>query len=115
VDHVSAAAPSAHAIGAPAKADTKPASSAGVVMALVVVIWGLGPPVTKLITAPPLVSVSVRFWISLPLIWVLAYATGRRVSWHVLRKTALAGALFGVNLAFVFSALHRTRRSRCSR
>jgi drug/metabolite transporter (DMT)-like permease len=77
-------------------------------MALIVVIWGLGPPVTKLITAPPLVSVSMRFWLSTPIVWAFAYATGRRISWHVLRKTALAGALFGVNLAFVFSALHHS-------
>lgn len=74
-------------------------------MAAVVVIWGLGPPITKLITAPALVGVSVRFWLSVPLIWAVAYATGRRISLQTLRRTALAGALFGVNLAFVFSAL----------
>lgn len=77
----------------------------GGAMAAVVVIWGLGPPVTKLITAPPLVSVSVRFWLSAPIIWGLAYATGRRLSLPALRSTALAGVLFGANLAFVFSAL----------
>ena len=33
-----------------------------VVMALIIVFWGLGPPVTKLITAPPLTSVFVRLW-----------------------------------------------------
>jgi drug/metabolite transporter (DMT)-like permease len=75
-------------------------------MAAVVVIWGLGPPVTKLISAPALVSVSVRFWISIPILWALAHLTGRRMSTHVLRHTALAGVLFGINLAFVFSALH---------
>ncbi len=74
-------------------------------MAAVVVIWGLGPPLTKLITAPPLVSVSVRFWVSIPVLWVLAYATGRRLSLRLLRSTAIAGVLFGVNLAFVFTAL----------
>jgi drug/metabolite transporter (DMT)-like permease len=106
---VSATAPSAHTFEVPVKATTSPtAGSAGAVMALVVVIWGLGPPVTKLITAPPLVSVSVRFWISLPLIWGLTYATGRRVSMLVLRSTALPGVLFGINLAFVFSALHHS-------
>ena len=74
-------------------------------MAAVVVIWGLGPPLSKLITAPPLVSVSVRFWISVPVLWVVAYATGRRLSLRLLRSTVIAGILFGVNLAFVFSAL----------
>jgi len=77
-------------------------------MAAVVVIWGLGPPVTKLISAPPLVGVSVRFWVSVPLVWTITYATGGRVSREVLRRTALAGALFGINLAFVFSALQHS-------
>ena len=47
---------------------------AGVVMLSVVIIWGLGPPVTKLITAPPLVGVSVRFWVSVPIVWAVTYA-----------------------------------------
>jgi drug/metabolite transporter (DMT)-like permease len=77
-------------------------------MAMVVVIWGLGPPITKLISAPALVGVSVRFWLSVPIVWILTYATGGRVTREVLRRTAFAGALFGVNLAFVFSALHHS-------
>ena len=81
---------------------------AGAVMAGVVVIWGLGPPITKLISAPALVGVSVRFWMSVPLVWVVTYAMGGRVTKEVLRRTALAGALFGINLAFVFSALHHS-------
>jgi drug/metabolite transporter (DMT)-like permease len=105
---VSATTPAAHTIASPSKHAEGTHAYAGAVMALVVVIWGLGPPITKLISAPPLVSVSVRFWISIPIVWGLAYATGRRVSFDVLRRTALAGALFGINLAFVFSALHHS-------
>jgi drug/metabolite transporter (DMT)-like permease len=85
-----------------------PAALAASVMAAVVVIWGLGPPITKLITAPPLVGVSVRFWLSVPIVWTVTYATGGRVTKEVLRRTALAGALFGINLAFVFAALQHT-------
>lgn len=84
------------------------ATAAGAVMAGVVVIWGLGPPITKLVSAPPLVGVSMRFWISIPLVWVITYAMGGRVTKQVLRSTALAGVLFGVNLAFVFTALHHS-------
>lgn len=75
------------------------------VMATIVVVWGLGPPVTKLISAPPLVGVSVRFWLSIPILWGLAYATGRRITVEHLRRTALAGTFFGANLALVFAAL----------
>jgi drug/metabolite transporter (DMT)-like permease len=74
-------------------------------MAAVVLIWGFGPPVTKLITAPPLVTVSVRFWVSIPLIWAITYASGRVVSLEVLRATAIAGILFGANLLLVVATL----------
>ena len=93
----------------PAGASAEPtALLAGSVMAAVVVIWGLGPPVTKLISAPALVSVSMRFWISVPIVWALTYATGGRVTVDMLRRTALPGVLFGINLAFVFSALQHS-------
>ena len=108
-DGVSAGASAAPAVVRPAGTDALPSSIvAASVMAAVVVIWGLGPPVTKLISAPPLVAVSMRFWISVPLVWAMMYATGGRVTKEVLRRTALAGALFGVNLAFVFAALHHS-------
>ena len=84
------------------------AGLAGVVMLSVVVIWGLGPPVTKLITAPPLVGVSVRFWVSVPIVWAVTYAMGGRVTKEILKRTWLPGALFGINLAFVFSALQHS-------
>jgi len=94
----------------PVQRETSHPSSglAGVVMLSVVVIWGLGPPVTKLITAPPLVGVSVRFWVSVPIVWIVTYAMGGRVTKEVLRRTWLPGALFGINLAFVFSALQHS-------
>ena len=92
---------------APAASDPSPAY-AGAVMATVIVIWGLGPPVTKLITAPALVGVSVRFWVSVPIVWIVTYAMGGRITKDILRRTALPGALFGINLAFVFSALHHS-------
>jgi drug/metabolite transporter (DMT)-like permease len=100
------AAPATTAGDAPAVTIEPSSAMAGAVMAGVVVIWGLGPPITKLVSAPALVGVSVRFWISVPLVWIATYAMGGRVTIEVLRRTALAGVLFGINLAFVFSALH---------
>jgi probable blue pigment (indigoidine) exporter len=84
------------------------AAAAGAVMVAVIVIWGLGPPVTKLISAPPLVAVSMRFWLSVPLVWIVTYATGGRVTRAVLQRTALPGVLFGINLALVFAALQHS-------
>jgi drug/metabolite transporter (DMT)-like permease len=77
----------------------------GAVMVMIVVIWGLGTPVTKLITAPPLVAVSVRFWLTVPMLWVLTVARNRRIPWYALRHTLLAGILFGANNALVFISL----------
>ncbi len=102
---VTAVAPTTRIVPPPTVRGEPSAGAAAAVMAAVVVIWGLGPPVTKLITAPPLVSVSVRFWISIPLVWIITYATGQGMSLEGLRRTALPGVLFGVNLAFVFAAL----------
>src|SRR4051794_28955742 len=73
-----------------ATAASEPSSgAAAAVMMAVIVIWGLGPPITKLISAPALVAVSTRFWVSVPLVWILTYATGGRVTKEVLRRTAL--------------------------
>jgi len=78
---------------------------AGVALVAVILLWGLGPPVTKLVTAPALVAVTIRLWASVPILVALVYATGGRISWNLLRRTWLAGALFGINLVMVFAAL----------
>ena len=60
---------------------------------------------SKLITAPPIVIATVRFWVSVPILFAITYATGHRVSRQTLRHTWLAGGLFGMNMIFVFVAL----------
>lgn len=82
-----------------------PAVAPGLVLAVVIVVWGLGPPISKLITAPPVIAVLYRFWISFPILWVLSAATGHRLRWRTMRRCALPGAAFGVNLLLVFMAL----------
>jgi drug/metabolite transporter (DMT)-like permease len=75
------------------------------VMGFVVVVWGLGPPITKLVTAPPLVGASIRFGISFPVLFAVVVARGGRIDRELLRTTALPGIAFGLNLVFVFAAL----------
>ncbi len=75
------------------------------VMAVVVVVWGLGPPTTKLVTAPPLIGTFVRFGISSPLLIVVLAARRRVLSRKVFIATALPGLSFGINLIFVFATL----------
>jgi drug/metabolite transporter (DMT)-like permease len=77
-------------------------------MTVAVVIFGLGPPVMKLVRAPALAAMSVRFWMAAPLLCAIALLSGRGLSWAILRKTALPGVVFGLNLPFVFMALQHT-------
>lgn len=90
-----------------ARPHTRPGALPGVTLAIVILIWGIGPPISKLISAPPLVTVFVRFWISVPILVIAARATGGRVNRTTLRSTWLAGTLFAANLACVFFALQR--------
>lgn len=71
----------------------------------IIILWGLGPPVSKLITAPPVVIAATRFWASVPILFAVTYATGHRVTRETLRHTWLAGVMFGMNMVFVFIAL----------
>ena len=79
---------------------------AGPAMIGVVLLWGLGPPVSKLISAPALVAVFCRMWFSVPVLLVWLYASGNRLSVPLLRLTAPAGVVFGINMCFVFTAFH---------
>lgn len=71
----------------------------------VVLLWGAGPVVTKLITVPPVTGALIRFGISIPVLLAIVFATGRRVSRSTMRASAAPGAAFGINLVLVFAAL----------
>lgn len=79
---------------------------AGVAMVGVILAWGMGPPISKLISAPALVAVFCRMWFSVPVLLVWLFATGHRLDLRLLRTTAPAGILFGLNMICVFSAFH---------
>lgn len=80
--------------------------SPGLVMTAVILCWGFGPPISKLISAPAVIAVMYRFWISVPILFTLAIWAGHRPRWSTLRRTALPGAAFGINLVLVFLALN---------
>ncbi len=61
---------------------------------------------SKLIDAPSVISVLYRFWMSVPLMWVLATATGSQPTMASIRRAGWAGAAFGINLVFVFLAIN---------
>lgn len=49
-----------------------------------------------------------RLWMGAALMVAFLALTGRRLSWNVIRRAAPAGALFGVNLCFFFTAIKLT-------
>jgi len=62
-------------------------------MAIIVLFWGLGPPISKLITAPPVISVLYRFWLSVPILFTIALLTGNRPSRSTLINTTAVAVL----------------------
>ncbi len=76
-----------------------------VALAVVVVVWGAGPVIAKLITVNPVIGAMFRFGISVPLLFALVAFRKRRVSLDTFKRAALPGLAFGVNLIFVFATV----------
>lgn len=74
-------------------------------MAAVVVLWGAGPVITKLITVNPMLGALLRFGLSIPLLFALVRFRGGSVDRELFRRAALPGIAFGINLIFVFAAV----------
>lgn len=71
----------------------------------VLLLWGFGPPISKLISAPPLTASFVRSWSSTVAILALQMAKGDRPTWESLKKGFVGGIAFGANSLFFFYAL----------
>lgn len=76
-------------------------------MGLVVISWGVGPPVSKLLTASPMVSALIRFGLSSPLLMAVLALSGKHLRAEVLWRTAWPGLSFGINMVFVFAAVQQ--------
>jgi drug/metabolite transporter (DMT)-like permease len=70
-----------------------------------VILWGLGPPLSKKITGTPTTIVAVRLWMAIPATMLVQRLSGSRPSLRSIRKAWLGGALFAINMLFFFSAL----------
>lgn len=74
-------------------------------LAGVVVLWGAGPVITKLVTVHPLIGSPMRFILSIPVLFAIVRLRGGTVSRETFRAAALPGMAFGINLIFVFAAV----------
>jgi drug/metabolite transporter (DMT)-like permease len=86
--------------------ETRPAGTAAVVAA--VAAWGFGPIFVKLIDLPGLTLVFYRAWLGLAVMLVVMVVARRRTTWPAIRTAVGAGFIFGVNIAFFFTALKHT-------
>jgi drug/metabolite transporter (DMT)-like permease len=90
----------------PTRRATEPAAHLPyVALAFIILAWGAGPVITKLVTAPPLVGVLLRFGITFPVLFAIVHLRGGRVPKAVLLRAAPPGIAFGINLIFVFEAV----------
>jgi drug/metabolite transporter (DMT)-like permease len=75
---------------------------------LAVVVWGFGPILIKKIGVPGLVLAFWRLWIGFAVVAVALAIRGGRLSWQSVRRSAVGGACFGLNVALFTSAVRRT-------
>ena len=91
---------------APARADS---SQAGVLAgSLAVVAWGLGPLFVRATEVSTATTVAYRFMIAAPLMHLVAWLFGGRVTRRVMRLSLVPGALFGATLILGFGAVNNT-------
>lgn len=77
-----------------------------VALGLIVVLWGSGPPVMKLISAPALSVAFARLWMGVPIMFAIQRASGLPITWPTVRRSFWGGLFFGVNMACMFNALN---------
>lgn len=93
------------ALEAPPAADSAASKLPLAALVFVVLSWGAGPVITKLISVPPVLGVMIRFGLSVPLLFGLLAMRRKKLARSTLVRAALPGMAFGVNLIFVFAAL----------
>jgi drug/metabolite transporter (DMT)-like permease len=74
-------------------------------LGVVLLLWGLGPPLSKLITLPPLTASFTRLWTSSVAMVAMQAARGVRPSRRVMRGAVVGGVAFGFNSVVFFYAI----------
>ena len=87
------------------RSEAAPGALPYVGLAVVLLLWGFGPPVSKLLTAPPLTASFARLWTSSLAMLLLGLLARHRPSWATMRGSFIAGVAFGLNSLVFFTAL----------
>src|SRR5262245_14243737 len=73
-----------------------------------VVAFSLMNIIVKVTVTAALVFAFYRLWLGSAVMLLLLGVTRRRLTWPILRRSAVSGVLFGLNICFFFSALKLT-------
>jgi hypothetical protein len=70
--------------------------------------WGIGPILNKSMSVSSSTIVFYRILIGAPIMVVMAYLNGGRITKELLRKSSLPGLLFGASMVAGFASIQRT-------
>jgi drug/metabolite transporter (DMT)-like permease len=73
-----------------------------------VVAWGSGPLIVRAISASAATVVLYRIVLALPVMVLIAYMVGGKITWSVIRTAFVPGMLFFVTLATSFASFKET-------
>jgi drug/metabolite transporter (DMT)-like permease len=73
-----------------------------------IVGWGIGPLFVRAISASSPTIVLHRLLIAVPVMVVIAYATGGRMSWTLTRRALIPGVLFALSMMTSFASFQKT-------
>src|SRR4051812_38892907 len=88
-----------------------PDRRAGMAVPAVVVAvtaWGFGPLLVNGITASADTVVFWRIWLAQPVMIAMAYITGGRMSWPMLRRAFVTGLCFAASIVMGFVSFRET-------
>ena len=77
-------------------------------VAIAVTAWGFGPLLVNGISASATTVVFWRMWVAQPVMITMAYITGGRLSWPLLRRSFITGACFAATIILGFTSFRET-------
>jgi drug/metabolite transporter (DMT)-like permease len=77
-------------------------------VAVAVTAWGFGPLLVNGISASATTVVFWRMWVAQPVMIGMAYLTGGRMSWSLLRRSFITGVCFAATIMLGFTSFRET-------
>jgi drug/metabolite transporter (DMT)-like permease len=77
-------------------------------VALVVLLWGIGPLFVRAVDASALTIAAARNWLAVPVALLIAWLAKSPVTWRTLRVALAGGLTFAVAQTLAFASFHET-------